>query len=83
MSFPSTSTIATWTVIIGAACAAVRYIYRLVRNAEASQDFVYDMATNHLPHIYDALRLLCVKEAITLGNPPPIQFVDKKKEEKK
>jgi hypothetical protein len=80
MPIPSLSNIAAGTVVLSFAGIATRYIYRLVRNAETSQDFVYDMATNHLPHIYDALKLLCHKESINLPDPPPIQFVTMKKD---
>lgn len=38
--------------------------------------FVSDMATNHLPHIYDALHSLCEKDGIKLAEPPRIRWID-------
>lgn len=54
---------------------AVRWLYRKTRNDDVRAAFVDDMATNHLPHLYDALRGICGHLGIELKEPPPIQFV--------
>ncbi len=38
--------------------------------------FVRDIATNHLPHIYDALHKIAAKQGITLDETPLVRFVD-------
>ena len=42
---------------------------------EVNESFVYDMATNHLPHLYDGMRLIAEKLDVQLPDPPPIRFV--------
>jgi hypothetical protein len=57
----------------------IRWIYRRIRNDELHRAFVEDMATNHLPHIYDALNRLCRQQGIDLDASPPIRWIDLKK----
>jgi hypothetical protein len=59
--------------------AATGWIYRKSRTADIYRVFIRDMATNHLPHIYHALELLCHKEGITIKEVPPIQFISEDK----
>ncbi len=42
----------------------LRWIYRRIRNDELMRAFVEDMATNHLPHMYEMLEKLCDKQGI-------------------
>lgn len=53
-----------------------RWVYKRTRNNEINRQFVHDMATNHLPHIYDAQKLIAAKMGIKLPPPPPIQFME-------
>jgi hypothetical protein len=54
----------------------LRWLYRRVRNDEIQSAFVRDMATNHLPHIYAALRLLCETQGVKLDEPPLVKWVE-------
>jgi hypothetical protein len=54
----------------------VRWLYRRVRNDELTRAFVHDMATNHLPHIYERLEKLCEQQGIESAPLPPIRWVD-------
>lgn len=54
----------------------VRWLYRRVRNDEVNRAFVHDMATNHLPHIYDLLVKLCEKQGIEATSQPPIRWIE-------
>jgi hypothetical protein len=71
----------TYSAPLGIALAVqfvlfVRWVYRRIRNDELLRIFVRDMATNHLPHVYHALRELCQKQGIDLADPPPIRWID-------
>ena len=55
----------------------LRWIYRRIRNDEITRAFVHDMATNHLPHIYDRLEKICDQQGIERSAPPPpIRWLD-------
>jgi len=54
----------------------LRWLYRRVRNDEITRAFVQDMATNHLPHIYDRLERLCDQQGIDRAAAPPIRWLD-------
>jgi len=54
----------------------VRWLYRQIRNEEVNLVFVEDMATNHLPHIYDLLEKLCDQQGIERTGLPPIRWID-------
>jgi len=54
----------------------LRWLYRRIRNDEITRAFVQDMATNHLPHIYDALHRICRTQGIELPDSPPIRWVE-------
>src|SRR5262249_39371164 len=38
------------------------WLHRRIRDDEINRAFVYDVATNHLPHIYDALRAIAEQQ---------------------
>jgi hypothetical protein len=52
-----------------------RWLYRRMRDDEIHRAFVRDMATNHLPHIYEALRALTRAMNVELPEPPPVRFI--------
>lgn len=54
----------------------LRWLHRRMRNDEIVSAFVRDIATNHLPHIYSALRQIAEEQGITLEEPPLLRFVD-------
>lgn len=78
-----------WVAAVSGGIGAVKsYIRRRVRR-RAESTFVHDMATNHLPHIYNTLTqqsFALVKIGSAVGadvqidhdNPPPIRFVTEK-----
>jgi len=54
----------------------LRWLHRRIRDDEIHRAFVYDVATNHLPHIYDALRAIAEQQGIALPEPPALCFID-------
>jgi len=54
----------------------VRWFYRRIRNDELNSVFIRDMATNHLPHIYELLEKLCEQQGIENTPQSPIRWVD-------
>ena len=54
----------------------LRWLHRRMRNDEIVRAFVRDIATNHLPHIYEALHKIAAKQGITLDETPLVRFVD-------
>jgi hypothetical protein len=54
----------------------LRWLYRRIRNEELTRAFVHDMATSHLPHIYDLLEKLCDEQGIARSQLPPIRWID-------
>jgi len=68
-----------WTIgfaVIVQLALFVRWLYRRIRNDELLQIFVEDMATNHLPHIYELLLKLCEQQGIERLPRPQIRWVD-------
>ena len=53
----------------------LRWLHRRMRNEEITRAFVRDIATNHLPHIYNALQKIAMQQGIDLET-PLVQFVD-------
>ena len=45
-----------------------------MRDEEIRRAFVRDMASNHLPHVYHALRRIAAKLEIEIDEPPPLRF---------
>ncbi|MBZ5501037.1 MAG: hypothetical protein LAN59_02200 [Acidobacteriia bacterium] len=54
----------------------LRWLYRRIRNDEIMRAFVRDMATNHLPHIYERLERLCERQGIERSPLPPVRWID-------
>ncbi len=54
----------------------LRWLYRRIRNDELMRVFVQDMATNHLPHIYDVLNKLCREQGIQGTKSPMVRWLD-------
>ena len=54
----------------------LRWLHRRMRNDEITRAFVRDIATNHLPHIYNALQKIAIQQGIELDETPIVQFVD-------
>ena len=54
----------------------LRWLHRRMRNDEITRAFVRDIATNHLPHIYNALQKIAAEQGIELDETPIVQFVD-------
>ncbi len=47
-----------------------------MRNDEIARAFIRDIATNHLPHIYNALQKIAAQQGIELDETPLVRFVD-------
>lgn len=54
----------------------LRWLHRRMRDDEIHRAFVRDVALNHLPHIYSALRDIASRQEITLQEPPVLRFLD-------
>jgi hypothetical protein len=54
----------------------VRWLHRRVRDNAIEREFIHDMATNHLPHIYHALRQMADHHGLSLQEPPPLRFLE-------
>jgi hypothetical protein len=54
----------------------LRWLHRRMRNDEIARAFIHDVATNHLPHIYNALQKIAFKQGIDLEDTPLVRFVD-------
>jgi len=74
---------ASWFAILAAIISGtvqfvvfLRWLHRRMRNDEITRAFVRDIATNHLPHIYDALHKIAARQGITLHETPLVRFVE-------
>lgn len=54
----------------------LRWLHRRTRDDEIRCAFVRDMAVNHLPHLYHALRQIASQLGLELQEPPPVQFIE-------
>jgi len=76
-----------WIVAGISACVQLlfflRWLHRRTRDDEIGRAFVRDMALNHLPHVYHALRQIAGELHIDLEEPPPVQFLDLNGHERK
>jgi hypothetical protein len=54
----------------------LRWLHRRMRDDEIMRAFVRDVATNHLPHIYAALRILAAEKGVDLDSPPLVRFLE-------
>jgi hypothetical protein len=73
----------SWFAILAAIVSAtvqfvvfLRWLHRRMRNDEITRAFVRDIATNHLPHIYNALQKIAAEQGIELDDTPLVRFVD-------
>jgi hypothetical protein len=77
ISWPATSAWLTAAVPVAVQFVLfLRWLHRRMRNDEITRAFVRDIATNHLPHIYNALQKIAAEQGITLDETPLVQFVD-------
>ncbi len=61
----------------------LRWLHRRTRDDEIRRAFVRDMALNHLPHLYYALRQIAGHLGIELRDPPPVQFMELNSQDRK
>lgn len=54
----------------------LRWLHRRMRNDEIARAFIHDIASNHLPHIYNALQKIAAEQGIELDETPLVRFVD-------
>ena len=54
----------------------LRWLHRRMRKEEIAHVFIHDIATNHLPHIYNALQKIAAQQGIDLDETPLVRFVD-------
>ncbi len=54
----------------------LRWLHRRMRKDEIAHAFIHDIATNHLPHIYNALQKIAAQQGIELDDTPMVRFVD-------
>jgi hypothetical protein len=50
------------------------WLHKRMRDDEIARAFVRDVATNHLPHIYNALQKIAAKQGIELDETPTRPF---------
>ena len=60
--------------ILGTFGGIVRWLYHGINAFQSQSRFVQDMATNHLPHIYERLGQIDYHVGIEPKQPPPIKF---------
>jgi hypothetical protein len=63
-------------VILVQFCLFLRWLHRRARGDEITRAFVQDMATNHLPHIYETLEQLCRQQGIDGASAPIVRWID-------
>jgi hypothetical protein len=73
---PHSAWLATLLPILVQFIVFLRWLHRRMRNEEITRAFVRDIATNHLPHIYNALQKIASQQGIELDETPLVQFVD-------
>src|SRR5712692_3573299 len=74
---------ASWFAILAAIVSGtvqfvlfLRWLHRRMRKDEIAHAFIHDIATNHLPHIYNALQKIATQQGIELDDTPLVRFVD-------
>jgi hypothetical protein len=65
-----------WLILMVNVLQGLRWWYKRKRTSDISENFIRDIATNHLPHLYHVQTLICGHLGIALTEPPPIQFVE-------
>jgi len=68
--------VAAALAILGTFAGIVRCLYHGISAFQSQSRFVQDMATNHLPHIYERLGPIDFHVGIEPKQPPPIKFSD-------
>jgi len=53
-----------------------RWLVMRLMDDKIHRVFVRDMAVNHLPHVYSALRKIAKAQNLELDDPPAMQWVD-------
>jgi hypothetical protein len=72
-------TVGVWAALVPICAQFVlflRWLHKRVRDDEIARAFVRDVATNHLPHIYNALQKIAAKQGIVLDETPLVRFLD-------
>jgi hypothetical protein len=64
-------------------CVFLRWLHRRLRDAAIERAFIRDVAVNHLPHIYHALRRIAAHHGIEVDEPPPVRFLELNGEQEK
>ena len=76
-----------WIPVVFASLAQfvmfLRWLHRRTRDDEIRRAFVRDMAVNHLPHLYHALRQIASQLGLELEEPPPVQFIEFNRQSRK
>jgi hypothetical protein len=54
----------------------LRWLHRRTRDDEIRRAFIRDMAVNHLPHLYHALRQIAGHLGMELKEAPPVRFME-------
>ena len=76
-----------WIVVAFSSCVQLivflRWLHRRMRDDEVRRVFIRDMALNHLPHLYHALRLIAGRLGLELKDPPHVQFLELNGDERK
>ena len=74
---------ASWFAILAAIVSGavqfvlfLRWLHHRMRKDEIAHAFIRDIATNHLPHIYNALQKIAAQQGIELDDTPLVRFVD-------
>ena len=57
-------------------CVFLRWLHRRLRDGAIERGFIRDVAINHLPHIYHALRLIANHHGLDIDDPPPVRFLE-------
>ena len=57
-------------------CVFLGWLHRRLRDGAIERAFIRDVATNHLPHIYHALRIMAAHHGLEIDDPPPVRFLE-------
>lgn len=66
--------------ILGALWGVLKWAFHGIEAFKAQKKFVEDMATNHLPHIYESLTHISFKLGEEPKPVPPIKFIGSKED---
>lgn len=70
----SAAAIVAISTIVKVGNRGMDYFYHKRRANEITRQFTYDMANNHLPHIYESQKQIATALGIELKEPPPIRW---------